>query len=315
MPPTTTEEALSQFLVAGRASGWSAATVRHYRWHLGKFIARTNATDPAAITRHMLRAWAADLRDDWQPATVRTAVVALRSFLRFCAEEDFTDRDLSNVLKVPSTPERVQRAVDADEITKLLETAAHPPTRGLTEPQAQATAARNCALIAFMFDTILRAAEVVSLDIEDVDRQRQFVTVIGKGNKQRRAGYSPDTSILLTQWLELRPHIATDTAALFVAITGPNPGARLTTNGLRVILRKIADKAGVDPLSPHAFRRGGATEALRNNAPTRVVQLHGGWSRINQVETYSRNLNAIEEMHKYSPMKNVKNGNGHESEH
>ena len=312
--PTTTEEALSQFLVAGRSTGWSPATVRQYRWHLEQFIARTNATDPATIDRHLLRSWAADLRDDWQPATVRTAVVALRSFLRFCAEEEITERDLSNVLKVPSTPERIQRAVDADEITALLDAAAIPPTRGLTEPQALATAARNCALVALMFDTILRAAETVSIDIANVDQHHQFVTVIGKGNKQRRAGYGETTSVLLTQWLDHRPHVATDSTALFVAVGGPNPGARLTTNGLRVILRKLADRAEVDPLSPHAFRRGGATEMLINNAPTRVVQLHGGWNRINQVETYSRQLDAVTEMRKYSPMKNVKNGNGHETE-
>ncbi|MCB0060337.1 MAG: tyrosine-type recombinase/integrase [Caldilineaceae bacterium] len=309
-----TEEAIDAWLTAVRSAGKSKATVRKYSWQLRNFIARTNATETDAITRTMLRAWSADLRDDWQPATVRNAVVAIRSFLRFCAEEEITPRDLSNVLRVPPVPERIQRAVDADEVGRLLEVAGQPPTRGLTEPQAAATSARNCALIALMFDTILRAAEVVSLDVTSVDYDRQFVTVIGKGGKQRRAGYGPDTADLLTAWLHHHPHVATDPAALFVAITGNTPGARLTTNGLRVILRKLAKKAGIPHLSPHAFRRGGATEALRNNAPTRVVQLHGGWTRINKVETYSRNLNALEEMRKYGPMKNVRNGNNHEPE-
>lgn len=301
----TTEESVLEFLTAGRAAGWSPATVKQYTWHLAQLCARLTTTDPTAITRQMLRTWSADLRDQWEPATCRVAVIAARSWLRFCHAEEIIPADLSPSLKIPRTPARVQRTVQPDEIAALLTAAAHIPAAGLTPTQAQATAARNAALIMLMYDTILRATEICRLDLAHVDLGRQRLTAHGKGNKQAVVSFGPDTAHQLQIWLNHRPGIATDPAALFVAITGATPGQRLTTNGLRVILRKLAARAGIPHLSPHAFRRGGACQAIRNGAPSRVVQMHGRWEKIDMIETYTRQVNAEEEMSKYRPMNGI----------
>lgn len=301
----TTEESVLEFLTAGRANGWSDATVKQYTWHLAQLCARLPTVDPAALTRHMLRTWSADLRNDWEPATCRVAIIAARSWLRFCFAEGMMPADLSSSLKIPRTPARVQRTVQPDEVTALLTTAAQIPTAGLTPDQAHATAARNAALVVLMYDTILRAAEVCRLDLAHVDLGRQHLTAHGKGDKQAVVSFGPETTQHLQAWLNWRPTVATDPAALFVAVTGTRPGQRLTSNGLRVILRKLAARAGIPHLSPHAFRRGGAVQAIRNGAPSRVLQMHGRWEKLDMIETYTRQINAEQEMSKYRPMSGI----------
>ncbi len=298
--------AVDQFLVTGRAAGWSAATVKQYRWHLEQFATHSTAADLTDITKPLLRSYVANIRDDWQPATVRVAVITLRSFVRYCFEEELLPRDLSAALKVPKVPTKEQRAASVQEVQALLHAAQHLPT-GLTGTQSNATTARNIALISLMFDSIPRAAEVCRINLCDLDLDQNLVTLHRKGGKVTTTAFSPETGRLLTSWLNYRPTVATDPHALFVAITGPNPGARLTTHGLRTIIRKLATKAGIPHLSPHAFRRGGTVAALENGAPTEVLRRHGGWEKIDMIETYSRTLNAQVEMRKYSPMNGVNN--------
>jgi len=303
---------IDEFLLAGRADGWSQSTVRQYRRHLEWFrdwLAEKDSESLDGISRSLLRQWAADMRDRWAPATCAAAIKAIRSWLAYCDAEGHGGGNLVSALKVPRIPKRVQRTISPEEVRAMLEACDRPARSGLSEDQAEAARLRNGALVAILFDSLIRAGELVALDLADLDLPNRRICVLGKGGGQAWVRFSEDTAGRLRSWIRVRSDVAQEREpALFVAITGNRPGRRLTTSGLRIIVRRLGERAGIDGVSPHAFRRGGAVAALENGAPSRLVQLHGRWARLDLLELYTRSMQANAIMDRYSPMIGLRNG-------
>ena len=149
--------AIDDFLLAGAGSGWSERTVSGYRWRLGRlccWLAERDVTTVEALTRRLLRAWAASLTG--APATRRGAIVAARAWLGWLQRDGvLTDAALLQVLVAPKVPAAVQRTITVAEIARLLDVAAEPATCGVSETVAAAVCARNRALVALLFDALL----------------------------------------------------------------------------------------------------------------------------------------------------------------
>ncbi len=286
---------MDEFLLAGQANGWSPLTVRQYERHL------------AWLAGWLEEHGATTLEEErWSPATCKVAVTVLHSWLRFCEEEGHGGGSLVSAVKVPRVPETVQRAVDRHEVEALLHACEEPATSGLTPAQAEAARLRNAAIVAVLFDSILRASELCGLDVGDVYLERLRLAVRRKGGKEQLVRFSDRTGEYLAGWLGVRDGFAAaGVSALFVSITGNTPGQRLTGNGLRIVIKRLGERAGVAGLSPHAFRRGGTVQAIELGAPNRMVQLHGGWSKEAMVTVYSRTLMADERFDAYQPMRAV----------
>jgi site-specific recombinase XerD len=286
---------IDNFLIAGRAQGWSAATVKQYAKHLQYWQAWLTGADP---TPDNLIAWLAAIRGRWSPATVRSAVIAVRSYLRFTGRAD-----LAQAIKPPQPPPRVQRTISASEVGRLLEAADARVVTGVSPAQADAVALRNAAIVAVLYDCWLRASELCSLTLDAVSVEARRLIVAGKGNREELVAYSAETALRLHEWLTVRPTVANrGVRALFVAVGGSTPGQPLTVQGLRAILNSLGRRAGVDNVTPHSFRRGGATQAIRNGASTRWVQAHGRWAKLEFVELYTRALDPGDLIERYSPV-------------
>ncbi len=308
-------EAIEDFLLSALQEGWSAGTIKQYRWHLERFVrwlAEHEVTDLSLIDRRLLRQWNAGLREHWQPATIKQAVSAARSFLSWCHSEELLATDLSGALKSPRIPKRPQRTITSDEVMALLAGCEDPPEHGLREDEALATCFRNAAIVALLFDSLVRASELCALCLDDVDLERKRITVRrGKGGDGRTALFSGETAELLAYWLEVRrPSPCVD--AFFVSIGGNTAGYPLTTRGLRIILKRLGERAGVAGVSPHAFRRGGAVQFTLNGAPGRLVMKWAGWSNSRMLELYTRALDGNQETDqvygKYAPVKSLRGG-------
>lgn len=291
---------IDEYIMAGMASGWSDATVRQYRRHLGYWQEWMQAQP---LTTHTLQHWVIDIRSRWQPATVRAAIIAVRGYLRHLGRPD-----LAASLRVPAQPVRVQRSLTAAEIDRLLEAAAIPPMAGLSRADAAVVALRNPAIIAVLFDCWLRAAELCSLTIHAVSVDARRIIVSGKGDREELVAFSSATAARLAAWLPARKTVAQPgVATLFVSVGGNTPGRPLTKEGLQCIVRTLGERAGIPGVCPHAFRRGGATEAIKRGAPTRWVQAHGRWARIDMVERYTQALQAEEQIERWSSMRSLSN--------
>lgn len=307
--------AIYEFLLAGRAARWSPATEHQYGWHLERWrewLHQRDVTTVEQLSRSLLREFSAAQADRYAPATRRVLAIALRSFLHWLEDEEEMAEagHLAKAIKTPKVPDRVQRTMTLDEINALLDACQTPVEAGLTASHAEASRLRNAAIVAVLFDCMLRASELCALDVEHVWLDRRRLVVKGKGGGEALVRFSDATLGYLEAWLRKRDGVAADgVSALFVAITGNSPGQRLTTNGLRIVVRRLGERAGVADVSPHAFRRGGAVQAVENGAPDRMLMLHGRWSNRNMIDVYTRGLRADERFDDYSPMRTL-NGHG-----
>lgn len=275
-------ETIEEYLDSLRAAGRSAETCKQYRWQLLRWrawCANAGVTRLEDLTKAALRRWAASLRDHWQPATCRVAVISIKGYLRWCSEEGTAPAELAEALKTPKRPRRQQRTITTAEFAALLAACGTDPV-GL----------RNRALLLLAFDSLLRAGELCRLDVNDIDLQRRAVLVLGKGDRQEIVRFGAETSDALQAWLAVRP--GPSPGPLFVALGGLHPSRRLTRDGLRAILRKLALRAAVPPCSPHALRRGGAVALIEGGAPSRFVQMHARWDDLSMLELYTQRLDA-----------------------
>lgn len=285
-------EAIGDYLVAARQEGKSAATITQYGWHLEKmrlWMGERDVVRAHEVSRRLVREWGAAIREKWRPATVKQAVSAARAFFRWTAAEEGWEADPGRALAVPKVPVRLQRTLSADEIRVMLSGCDTGDLPGL----------RMGAMVSLLVDSGVRAAELCRLDRGDLDVEGGAMKVLGKGGGERRAYFGMITGKRLDIWLAVRPVVETE--AIFISLGGGTPGWRLTTRGLRVILRRFGQKAGVEGVSPHAFRRAFACISTEAGAPSRVVMGAGGWSNIRMVERYTQGLQAERLYRQYSP--------------
>lgn len=294
---TSIADTIDEFLAAKRQEGRSAATIIQYRWHLNRLsghLAALGIIQLDQITRTQLRHYAADLLDAYAPATVRVAVVATHSYLHWCQLENYLTSDLSKALRYPRVPLRQQRTLSRDDITALL---------SLCDAVSDARSLRDAAIVATLVDSGIRRSELVHLTLSDLDLPTGRLRVVRKGGDQSYAYIGLATATRIIRWLTIRPTVARPGCAhLYVAVGGAQPGHPITPEGLRSILRRLGDAAGVDDVSPHAFRRAFATLRLENGDSTRAVQALGGWKKIDMVERYSQAIDLSRLARQNAPM-------------
>ncbi len=140
-------------------------------------------------------------------------------------------------------PRRLPRSLDPDELRALI---------------GSFRKDRDRAMAGLMLFSGLRSAEVLGLQVRDVDIARGWVRVIGKGDRERRVPLDPDVAGLIQTYL-LAERPETTSTALFVVAQGPHRGQPLTPAGLRTIFRYHREKAGVPAGHPHALRHSFGT--------------------------------------------------------
>jgi integrase len=259
------------------------------------YLIEKSLTWEKANTRHF-REWVED--KNWAPNTCYLASCAVRAFVfwKYGAQHDL------NRLRYRKHEPGPQRTMNIDQVEKLVEFIAGA-SDGFT---TNAISRRNLAIVAFMLDTGARNIEVCNMKLQNLDIGKLTANLLTKGAKWQQKVFSTDTQRLLVAWLEVRPLVAkAGVDEVFVSIGGTKSGEKLTTDGMRRNFRRWGEKSGVGKLSPHDMRRTMAVLATEAGAPSRIVQMQGGWSDIRYVERYTKALD-LKLFRKYSPVRRVK---------
>jgi len=167
-------------------------------------------------------------------------------------------------------PRRLPRGLDRAEVTALI---------------GSLRTDRDRAIAGLMLFSELRSAEVLTLNVRDVDIPRGWVKVIGKGDKERRVPLDPDVAGLIQTYL-LAERPETDSTALFVVAKGPHRGQPLTPAGLRTIFRYHRQKAGVPAGHPHALRHSFGTALAEAGVDLAVLQALMGHDHVDSSAAY-----------------------------
>lgn len=273
---------------------WSESTVRRYRWYLINLAdwleEQGLPQEPAAITDRMLARWL-DAHMHWASSTQYTGTTACRGFFRWAVGKEASPAEKLALPRRLYTP---QRTLDETRVLRILACLDTSTIKGT----------RDTAMMLLLLDTGLRAAEICRLRLEHVDLAERRFSVRIKGGRWAEGVFSPYTASCLVTWVIMRNEVAKQEAGeLFVGVGGETRGRKMTPDGLRAIFRQIGTRVGFH-FSPHDFRRSFATMALKGGAPSRLVQVAGRWSSLEQVERYSQSLSPAD-FDGYSPVHRV----------
>jgi integrase/recombinase XerD len=207
------------------------------------------------------------------------AVIAVRGLHRFAHREGLTAQDPARLVRPPTPPRRLPKAIPVSDVERLLEASSVGDTP---------LALRDRALLEVLYGTGARISEAVGLAVDDLDRSTGTVILHGKGGKTRLA---PVGSYALeavdTYLVRARPALVENgrgTAALFLNARG----GPLSRQSAWSILRAAAERAGLTgDLSPHTLRHSFATHLLDGGADVRVVQELLGHASVTTTQVYT----------------------------
>ena len=210
-------------------------------------------------------------------STIARRLAALRSFYR---HEQLIGARLDNPAAEIPSPRRVRRlprTLSASEAERLVEAAAGTTPRAL----------RDGALVELLYGSGLRVSEAVGLDVAAVDLDERLVVCFGKGGKQRVVPIGRSAADAVRRYLARgRPYLdRRHRPELFLNAKG----GPLTRAGVFFLLRRLAEKAGLEParVHPHLLRHSFATHLLEGGADLRSVQEMLGHANLATTELYT----------------------------
>lgn len=253
--------------------GYSDNTTAAYRHDLEQF-SKFSKSDPSRekIMQYMEKLYS----DGFSVASAERKLACLKSFFHYAVGEGWIKVSPTDDISLPKKSKRLPKAMSFSETDRLLAS-----TRG-KDPWL----VRDAALLEMLYATGLRASEIVSLNISDINFSVSFVRCLGKGSKERIVPIGEAAMAAIKEYLEkARPAFPQhDDQALFL----DKNGQRLTRQGLWYIVRKYVKETGIkNKTSPHTFRHTFATHLLEKGADLRSVQEMLGHSDISTTQIYT----------------------------
>jgi len=269
---------IEEFLLDREARLLSSRTLSWYRhslnvwatWTLAQGVTRTESVTPSH-----LRAFITHLRQSHNPGGVANIYGAVRAYLRWYDDEyqPAWDNPLAKV-KAPSRTLELLEPLSLDDFRAMLDTF----TPGTF------TGDRGRAMFYLLLDTGVRRQELTDMRIGDVDmRTGQTIIPMGKGAKTRYVIVGSKTRKALRAYLRHRDDQRRE-AALWVTVRGKP----MTAMGIRQIVRRASEAAGLPEPGFHAFQRAFAVNYLRNGGDLFTLQRMLGHTRLEVTSRYAK---------------------------
>lgn len=262
------------------------ANYDHYLTRLSDYAGDIKVSD---IDPELIRKWrlwlnrlGTNTSEELQKSTQNYHLIALRSFLKYCAKRDIPTMPVDKI-ELARTKRKQVTFLNADEVLRLFEKTDTSSLGGL----------RDRAILELLFSSGLRVSELVGLNRDHINLKRREFMVRGKGQKDRPIFISQMAADWVQKYLDGRE----DTAqALFIrhgrggAKTVDTSGNynRLTARSIQRMVARYALLAGITKhVSPHTLRHSFATDLLMNGADLRSVQALLGHSNIATTQIYT----------------------------
>jgi integrase/recombinase XerD len=245
---------------------------------LEEFITRSGKdSEPSSITYSDLKEFINWFGSDNRNARTQSRVLSgIRAFYKFLLIDGEINENPSSLLESPKIGLKLPEVLSVAEIDRIVEVI------DLSKPEGH----RNKAIIETLYGCGLRVSELVNLRLTDIHYGEGFVSVTGKGNKQRLVPISNKAlkEIDLYKIDRNRLPVIYDENVVFLN----RRGRKLTRAMIFTIIRDLAGKAGImKKISPHTFRHSFATHMIEAGADLRAVQEMLGHESILTTEIYT----------------------------
>lgn len=265
----------------------SQKTIQNYDHYLTRLVDFAGDIEVSDIDAELIRKWRLWLNrlgtnssDELSKTTQNYHLIALRSFLKYCARRDIPALTADKI-ELARTVRKQVTFLNEDELKRVFE---QPDVHTLG-------GTRDRAILELLFSSGLRVSELVGLNRDHINLKRREFTVRGKGQKDRPIFISEQAALWVEHYLNKRD----DTAKpLFIRYNGSKKVDlsgnfhRLTARSVQRIVARNALLAGITKhVSPHTLRHSFATDLLMNGADIRSVQAMLGHSNIATTQIYT----------------------------
>ena len=216
------------------------------------------------------------LGKDYARTTVARKVSAVRTFFKYLLDEQFVENDPTTFLRLARERRKLPRALNSAEIGRLLNA---PVGEGFV-------AARDRAALELLYSAGLRNAELVGLDVADVDLREGLARVLGKGRRERLAVVGSHAVSAIEAYLPARAAKLKARAKNRLFIN--HLGTPLTSRSLCRMLERYLVRADLPAgTTPHSLRHTFATHLLEGGASIREVQDLLGHKHLSSTQIYT----------------------------
>jgi integrase/recombinase XerC len=225
-----------------------------------------------------LREWLADQHVNGKArATLARRTACVRTFTAYCHRRGWLPDDPGLLLGSAKAPRPLPAVLDLEQAQAVLEV----PSDG--EPKEL----RDQAILELLYATGVRVSELCALDVDDVDRDRHVIRVLGKGRRERSVPFGLPALRALDRWcVHGRPRWirAGSGAAVFLGVRGGRIDAGTVR---RVVHARLREVEGAPDMGPHGLRHTAATHLLEGGADLRSVQELLGHASLHTTQIYT----------------------------
>ena len=263
--------------------GYSNYTVLNYMNDIAEFCDYLKAKKFNGITRvtvNIARYYLMELNKLYKPTSVSRKLSSLRGMYRFFIAERFVEVNVFNEVSAPKHDKVLPKQLYVDEIEAMFDSIDCKDAIGI----------RNYCILELLYDTGIRVSELVSLKLTDINFRSDFLTIFGKGKKERSVPFIRALKSAIRDYVEFsRPILLMKAKGEQTDILLLNSrGGPLTDRGVRVILDEITSKTAENiKVHPHMIRHSFATHLLNGGADLRSVQSLLGHVNLSTTQIYT----------------------------
>lgn len=232
---------------------------------------------PDKIDYNFMRQYLSDLQKLENNSQARR-ISGIRTFYKYLLWEDKLEENPLELLETPKTRRKLPQVLSFPEIEAI------ENSFDLSKPEN----IRNVAIIETLYACGLRVSEAVSLRLQDLHFDEDYISVIGKGDKHRLVPIGKHAQKLIKNYIEgVRVNLNIPKNQQHILFLNRN-GKKLTREMIFLIVKQAAENAGIKKnISPHSFRHAFATHLIEGGADLRSVQEMLGHENITTTEIYT----------------------------
>lgn len=264
----------------------SENSIRAYLADLESLLLHVNqlgVTEFSQLGINHIRSWLANLQVKGAArSSITRRVVSIRAFTYWGAQNGWLEKDIGKDLIAPKAERTLPKVLDVQSAATALESLSVRATE-----EESPMSLRDLAIVETLYGSGIRVSELVGLDISDIDRSRNTLRVIGKGNKERVVPIGLPALKAIDLWLDKgRAELRSDDSgdALFIGSRGKRIDQRVARE---VVYDAMQALGGNKKLGPHALRHSAATHLLEGGADLRTVQEILGHSSLATTQIYT----------------------------